>query len=137
MLGLILKVLQGGLQRRVHKFSVTLVLMLAGIGFVLVAAGFGLALLTIWLQQLYGTMIAEAIVGGGCAVAGLILLAFAFWRPAPRPRAVSHEAVAPEIEAAKHTFDEAISQVRQGSRETMLAALSLAIVAGIVLGRKL
>ncbi|HEY0223606.1 MAG TPA: hypothetical protein VGC38_03750 [Pseudolabrys sp.] len=137
MLGLVLKILQGGVQRRVHKFSVTLALMLAGIVFMLVAGGFGLTLATAWLQQVYGTTIAHAVVGGGCAVIGLILLAFAFWRPAARPRAVPHEAVAPEIEAARHTFDEAIAQMQGGSRETMLAALSLAIVAGIVLGRKL
>jgi hypothetical protein len=137
MLGLVLKILQAGVRRRVHKLTVTLVLTLVGAVFVLVAIGFGLALLTLWLQQIYGTIIAVSIVAGGCAAVGLILFALACWRPAPRPRPVHHEAVAPEIEAAKHTFDDAIAAVQQGSRESILVALSLAVAAGIVLGRKL
>jgi hypothetical protein len=137
MLGLVLKILQSGVQRRVYKLSVTAALMLAGAAFILTGIGFGLALLTVWLQQLYGAMIAQALVGGGCGVAGLILLALALWRPAPRARPLLHDAVSPEIEAAKQTFDEAMAAVQAGSRESMLAALALAVVAGVTLGRKL
>jgi len=137
MLGLVLKVLQGGVQRRVHKITVMLALTLAGVLCLAVASGFALALLTLWLQSIYGTTIALAIVAAGCGGVGLILLAVAFWGPARRPRPLQHDAVTPEIEAAKRSFDEAMAAMQQGSRESMLAALSLALVAGIVLARKL
>jgi len=128
---------KGECKRRIRAFSVTAVLMLTAVAAVLVAAGFGLSLLYVWLQQIYGSMPALGIIAGGCAALGLILFAAAFWRPTPQPRPVHHEAVAPEIEAAKRSFDEAVVTLQKGSRESMLAALSLAIVAGIALGRKL
>ena len=127
---------KGECKRRIRAFSVTAVLMLAAVAAVLVAAGFALSLLYVWLQQIYGSMPALGIIAGGCAALGLILFAAAFWRPAPQPP-VHHEAVAPEIEAAKRSFDEAVVTLQKGSRESMIAALSLAIVAGIALGRKL
>jgi len=136
MLDLALKLIQGGLHRRVHRLKVTAVLLLAGAAFLAVAIGFGVSLLTVWLQLLYGTMIAYAIVGGGCAVIGLILFAAAFWRgPSPR-RAAPQETAAPDADAAKRSFDEALAAVQHGSRESMLAALALALVAGLTLARR-
>ena len=136
MLDLALKLLQSGVHRRVHRLKVTAVLVLAAAAFMLVAIGFGLALLTLWLQQIYGTMTADAIVGGGCAAIGLILLAVAFWRGPSHARAAPHEAVAPEFDAAKRSFEEALGTVQHGSREAMLAALALALVTGLTLGRR-
>ena len=99
----------------------------------LVAAGFGLSLLYVWLQQIYGTMIALAIIGGGCALLALILLALAMVRPGRRQRA---HAPQPAL-TGNRTVDEAITAMQQGSRESMLAALALAVVTGVTLGRKL
>ena len=84
MFELVFKLLQSGVHRRVHRLKVTALLIGAGAALMLVAAGFGLALLNLWLQQLYGIMIAYAIIGGGCAVMALILFAAASWRPASR-----------------------------------------------------
>jgi hypothetical protein len=136
MFELVLKLLQSGVHRRVHRLKVTALLIVAGAALMLVAAGFGLALLNLWLQQLYGIMIAYAIIGGGCAAAGLILCAVALWRPGGHPRSVPAAAAAPEIDAARRSFEEAIAAVRHGSRETMLAALALAVVAGLTLGHR-
>ena len=136
MLDVVLKLLQGGVHRRVHRLKVTALLMLTGGVFILLAFGFGVSLLSVWLQQLYGTMIAFAIIGGGSAVIGFILFAVASWRPASQARSAPHEAAVPEFDAAKRSFDEAIAAVQHGSRETMLAALAIALVAGVTLGRR-
>ena len=136
MFELVFKLLQSGVHRRVHRLKVTALLIGAGAALMLVAAGFGLALLNLWLQQLYGIMIAYAIIGGGCAVMALILCAAASWRPASQPRPAPHAAAAPEFDAARRSFDEAIAAVQHGSRETMLAALALAVVAGLTLGHR-
>lgn len=135
MFELVLKLLQSGVHRRLHRLKVTALLVASGAGLMLVAFGFGLELLSLWLQQLYGSMIAYAIIGGGCATAGLILCAVALWRPNGQPRPVP-QAAAPDIDAARRSFEEAIVAVQHGSRETMLAALVLAVVAGLTLGRR-
>jgi hypothetical protein len=127
---------KGELKRRVRALTVTAALMLAAVAVVLVAIGFGLSLLYVWLQQIYGTMPALAIIAGGSAGLALILFMIAFLRPASRPR---RDADASEraIGSAQRSVDEAIAAVQQGSRESMLAALALALVAGVTLGRKL
>ena len=55
-------------KRRIHALKVTVALTLAAVAVVLVAIGFGLSLLYVWLQQIYGTMPALAIIAAGCAV---------------------------------------------------------------------
>ena len=127
----------GHFKQRMRSLTVTLALVLAGIAVVLVAAGFGLSLLTVWLQQIYGTMPALAIVGGGSAGLGLILFLIAFLRPASRPRPVRRDAAITGGTMAGGAIDEVIASVEHGSQEKMLAALVLAVVAGVTLGRKL
>ena len=124
---------------RIHALKVTAALTLAAVAVVMVAIGFGLSLLYVWLQQIYGTMPALAIIAAGCAVLGLILFLIAFLRPASHPRAIRRDADVSggTIASGERPIDEAIASVQQGSRETMLAALSLALVAGVILGRKL
>ena len=130
---------KGEFKRRMRALTVTAVLMLAAIAVVLVAIGFGLSLLTVWLQQIYGTMPALGIVAGGCAVLSLILFLIALLRPASRARPLPREAdrLESEIASGQRAIDDAVSAVQQGSRETMLAALTLALVTGVTLGRKL
>ena len=126
-------------QRRIHVLKVTAALTLAAVAAVLVAIGFGLALLYVWLQQIYGTMPALAIIAAGCAVLGLILFLIAFLRPASRGRPIRRAADSSggTIATGERAIDEAVAAVQQGSRETMLTALALALVAGVTLGRKL
>jgi hypothetical protein len=130
---------KGHFKQRIRALTVTAVLMLAAVAIVLVAIGFGLSLLYVWLQQLYGTMPALGIIAGGCAALGLILFLIAFFRPASRRRPIYSGAggSGSVIASGEQALDEAIGAVQHGSRETMLAALSLAVVAGVILGRKL
>lgn len=136
MIDLILKLLQSGVHRRLHRLKVTALLTATGALLMFVAAGFGLALLTLWLQQLYGTAIAFAIVGGGCAAIALILFAVAFWHPHRERRSAPPEMAMPELDATKRSFEEALAAVKGGSREAMLVALALAVVTGVTLGRR-
>lgn len=130
---------KGEFKRRIRTLTVTGALVVTGTAIVLVAVGFGLSLLYVWLQQLYGTMPTLGIIAGGCAVLGLTLFLIAFFRPVSRPRPVRREAGGSErmIASGEQAIEEAIDAVQHGSRETMLATLSLALVAGVVLGRKL
>jgi hypothetical protein len=130
---------KGEFKRRIRALTVTAALALAAAAIVLVAIGFGLSLLYVWLQQLYGTMPALGIIAGGCAALGLILFLIAFFRAASRPRPIHREADGSErmIASGEHAIEEAIDAVQHGSREKMLAALSLALASGVVLGRKL
>ncbi len=144
MFGFLLTILRGDISRRVHAFKVTAVLVVAASAALLVAAGFALALLYVWLAGLYGTMIALAVIAGGFAVLALILFLIAFLRPAAKSRAVRHAAADTDVAAAaeslassQRTIEEALAAVQQGSRESMLAALALAVVAGLAIGRKL
>lgn len=144
MFRVLFDLLRGDLARRVHAMKVTAVLAVAATLCLLVAAGFALSLLYVWLQGLYGTMPALAIIAGGAAIVAVILFLFAFLRPqARRPEPAPRAAPVSDVEAAARTFastqrsvDEAIAAVQQGSRESMLAALALAAVVGLVLGRK-
>jgi hypothetical protein len=136
-LGLHLLKLRLDLRRSLRALTVTAVLTLIALAILLVAAGFGLSLLTVWLQQALGTMPALAIVAGGCALAGLSLLAIAFLRPGRRP---PHRVAPPPAGrdgSTERMIDEAIAAMQQGSRESMLAAVVLAVVTGVILGRKL
>jgi hypothetical protein len=103
----------------------------------LVAIGFGLSLLYVWLQQIYGTMPALGIIAGGCAGLALILFMIAFLRPASRRMRHSANLSQRIIATGERAVDESIDAVQQGSRETMLVALATALVAGVALGRKL
>ena len=126
-----------GFRQRLRALTWTAALALAGVTTLLVAAGFGLSLLYVWLQQIYGTMPALAIVAGGCAAVALLLFMLAFLRPASRRRYDRAEIPQASSTSQQRTVDEAIAAVQQGSRESMLAALAVAVIAGMSLGRKL
>jgi hypothetical protein len=125
------------LRRSLRALTVTAVLTFVALAILLVAAGFALLLLTVWLRHEMGTMPALAIVAGGCALAGLALLAIALLRPGRR---VPHRAAPPPAGrdgSAERMIEEAIVAMQQGSRESMLAAVALALVTGVILARKL
>ena len=128
-----MKLLTLDLRARLRALTITAVLTLIAFVILLAAAGFGLALLTVWLQQVLGTMPALAMIAGGCALLALVLLAIAFLRPGPRRAAPQAERSA----STERMLEDAIAAVQQGSRELMLAAVVLAVVTGVMLGRKL
>jgi type VI protein secretion system component VasK len=130
------------LKARLRAMTVSAMLTAIGVVLLLIALGFGVALFYVWLQQMLGTMAALAIVAGACALLALIVLAIAVWRPKPGDKQARRTPPPPRRESAtgntatERMFEEAVVAVQQGSREQMLAALSLALVTGIVLGRK-
>jgi len=140
----VLNLIKLDLKARLRAMTVTAVLTLIGAILLLTAIGFGLALLYVWLQQMLGTIVALAIIAGACVLLALILFAIAAWRPKPDGKPVQRAAPPPPPRPESATgstttdrmIDEALSAMQQGSREQMLAALSLALVTGIILGRK-
>lgn len=145
MLAAVFDAFAGGFRRSLRAFTLKAALVLAAMALLAIALGFALSLLHVWLQQIYGTMPALAIIGGCCAVLALILLAVAFRRKAHRaPEPPRHAGPPSDVETARETIaasqrtiDKSIAAVQQGSRESMLAAISMALVMGIILGRKL
>ncbi len=139
----VLTLIKFDLKARLRAMTVSAVLTLIGVVLLLTAIGFGLALLYVWLQQILGTIFALAIIAGACVLLALILFAVAAWRPKPGDKP-AHRAPPPppRTESAvggtttDRMIDEALSAMQQGSREQMLAALSLALVTGIILGRR-
>lgn len=130
------------LKARLRAMTVSAVLTLIGLVLLLTAIGFGLALLYVWLQQVLGTVIALAIIAGTCVLLALILFAIAAWRPKPGGKPAHRAPPPPRPEsttgsaATDRMFEDAVAAMQQGSREQMLAALALALVTGIILGRK-
>jgi len=145
LLDTVLKLIKLDIKARLRALTVSAVLTVVGLALLLTALGFGLALLYVWLQQMLGTIVALAIVAGACAVLALILFALAAWRPKPGGKQAKRAAPPPPPPrpetasgsgATDRLIEEAVSAMQQGSREQMLAALSLALVTGIILGRK-
>lgn len=129
------------LKSRLRAMRVTALLTLIGVALLLTAMGFGLALLYVELQQVLGTLIALAVVACSSVLLSLIFFALAAWRAKPRARAAygvsSPPPSATSSTAAEHMIEEGISTLQQGSREQQLATLSLALVIGIILGKRL
>lgn len=123
----------------------TLRALLTLIAFALLLAAFvsGLALLFVYLQTAFGTMTTLAVITGGNALLAAILLAVAFRgarREAPRPQkmaATEADEVRATIASTEGAIKEAAAALREGSHERMVQAVTTAIVAGIVLGRRL
>lgn len=141
----VLNLIKLDIKARLRAMTVSAVLTLLGVVLLLTALGFGVALLYVWLQQMLGTVVALSIIAGACLLVALILFAVAAWRPKPGDRSARHAAPPPPpprpesatgASATDRMIEEAVGAMQQGSREQMLAALSLALMAGIVLGRR-
>jgi hypothetical protein len=140
-LNIVLGVFRFDVKRSVRSMTITVALVVAAVVALLIGAGFGLSLLYFWLESTEGTVLALTIIAAGCAVLGLVLLLFAFARPKRRdprkafaPHYKPHE---PGMAGSERMFDEAIAAMQKGSRESMLAAVAFALVAGMMAGRKL
>jgi len=135
----VLNLVKFDLRARLRAMTVTAVLTVIGVLLILTALGFGLALLYVWLAQMLGMLVALAIIGGGCALLALILFAIAAWRPGPGDRRARRAPPRPERAADTATdrvLDDALAAMQGGSREQMATALALALVTGMMLGRK-
>ena len=90
---------------------------------------------------LYGLVVAGVWQGAGVTMAILLAVAFrASHRQAPRPQKVAAteaDEVRATIASTEGAIKEAAAALREGSHERMVQAVTTAIVAGIVLGRRL
>ena len=138
-LNIVLGVFRFDVKRSVRSMTITVALVVAAVVALLIGAGFGLSLLYFWLESTEGTVLALTIIAAGCAILGSVLLLFAFARPRRRdPRVAPHyKPYEPGMAGSERMFDEAIATMQKGSRESMLAAVALALVAGMMAGRKL
>jgi type VI protein secretion system component VasK len=130
----VLNLVKFDLRARLRAMTVTAVLTVIGVLLILTALGFGLALLYVWLAQMLGMPVALAVIGGACALLALILFAIAAWRPGPGTKPPRPERAADT--ATDRVLDDALAAIQGGSREQMATALALALVTGMMLGRK-
>ena len=143
MLALLVEAITAEIRRDVRAFVKTAVLLTAAAAALLTAAGFALSLLYVWLAQVYGVVPALASIAGGCAALALFLVSVALYRPrvpqaAPAgPAPTIFDVANSTVAAGQRTVEDGVGAMQQGSREAMIAALALAVVTGITLGRKL
>jgi hypothetical protein len=123
-------------RRRVQTMTTTAALLLTAMAVLAIAAGFGLSLFYFWLQQIYGSMVALAIVAGVFAGLSLILFLIAFLRPARRPHPAPQDGERVVADTVR-LIEDALAGVQKGSRETLVTTVLVAVLAGLTLGRKL
>jgi hypothetical protein len=142
MLGVLLSIAKQNLKRQVQHTVMTVVLAAVGGIFICLALGFGIALLYQWLRVKFAVIEALAIMGGGWAVLGIILLLLAFLRSRPRQRRFHgvDPLAQPAMAAAQVTeqaIDNAKGIIRDGSRQQVFGAIIIAALAGFLLGRRM
>jgi len=116
--------------------------LLAGI-FALLTVLAGLAVLYVVLAERYGSVTALAVVGASTAVVAVLLLVVAMQKmksskPAKAAPIGGFTQSAADLKsnAVNATLDSAVTTMRSGSREKVLGTLALAVVLGIVMGRR-
>jgi hypothetical protein len=116
------------------------------------AATVALIALYMWLAQHYGAFISLAVIGGGLFVLALILLLLALIRRRPRLAArpplqmaqpatvletLAQDSYAKAVAGGEQAARSASDALREGSRSALLGTLALAVVLGLIAGRKL
>ena len=135
--GAVLNLTRLDLKARFHAMGVTAVLTFIGVTLLLTGMGFGLALLYVWLKQLLATVTALAVVASGCVLLALILIAFAALPPKSRARMAYRAPTPPPSAAADHIIDKGLFSLNHGSRKQLVTRLSLVLVVGFILGRRI
>jgi hypothetical protein len=141
MIATLLGVIGIDLKREVRHITVTVVLALVGAVLAILAIAIGLRALYLWLELHYGVFPALGILGGSSALIALVLFGFAFLRrnARPRPRVANplRASAASLVEAGEQAMENATDTVRHGSRKQVYATILIAVLAGLVLGRKI
>jgi putative superfamily III holin-X len=132
MLGDLFQLFAAYLRRQVRHIAVTVILLLVGGVLTLLALAMGSWALYLWLQIELGTFAALGILGGTCAVTGVILLAIAFRRSGKNGR-VARDIAPAELEATRAP---ARKRVRRNSRESALLTILITLVVGWIVGRR-
>jgi hypothetical protein len=145
-------------RREAMSIGVTLGLVFTGLMLVLMTLAAALGGLYLWVEIWEGPLVALGVVGLTTALLAILMFAVAGSRnrrtpverdsPAasasasPFPHSASlMEGVSQQVggraaAATADVLDNAADAVRHGSRETILAVLALAAVAGVVIGRR-
>jgi hypothetical protein len=141
MLGTVLSMIGFDLKRQVRSLTTTVICALAGTVLIVLALGFGIAALYEWLKLEYGTLPALGILGTSWAVLGIIFFCIAFLRPKGRQRRVVavnplREPAVAIVQATEQAVDDATNLVRQGSRKQVFGAILVAVLTGLLIGRR-
>jgi hypothetical protein len=112
----------------------------------------GLMALHLWVAVQAGPFVAHGVIGGGLLLLALILLAVVFIRRRPRlaappPLQIARPAAllgtlgqggyAKVVAGSEQTLNLATITLRDGSRPVLWGTLALAVVAGLIVGRRL
>jgi hypothetical protein len=112
----------------------------------------GLIALHLWVAVQAGPFVAHGVIGGGLLLLALILLAVVFIRRRPRlaarpPLQIARPAAllgtlgqggyAKVVAGSEQTLNLATNTLRDGSRPVLWGTLALAVVAGLIVGRRL
>lgn len=125
-----------GMQAKVQTAARrTAVMLIAGV-VALVALGFFVAALWLWLAGLYGALIANVVVGGGLLVVVLILalIAASLGKQPPPPPAPAAADVTAQVSELLAEF-EALVKEDAGSLKALAVAALIGVVVAKLLGR--
>jgi hypothetical protein len=142
MLAGLLKVAGLDVKRQVRQLSLTLVFALLGAAAALMTLVIALRAFYLWLEQSLGTFPALGILGTISLLLAIIFFLLAFMRGRRRPAAAhpveSLRAGAPRATATTDAAMRATEDLmRFGSRQQVVGALIVAVIAGWILGKRL
>jgi hypothetical protein len=144
--------LKAELGRQSRYMALTLVLAAAAALCALGAIVVGCTALYWWLAMRYGAYVAFAVLGGGFALFAFMLFVLAFARHRPKVRhppvlqsvrpatlvnTVKQAGYADAISAGEQVSKLANDNLRHGSRQSLFGTLALAVLVGLIVGRRL
>lgn len=138
------KIVSFSLKRQAREIAVTVALVLAGTFAALTAFAIAMRAFYLWLELSLGTFPALGIVGLITALLAVILFMLAFMRGRRRARVApvapvaAIRAAAPTVAATRQAAVDATDHaIRNASRQQVVGALVIAVIAGWILGKRL
>lgn len=140
MLSALLGLIGIDLKREVRNVAVTIALAASGAFLAILTIAIALRALYLWLEVQWGTFLALGILGALSAILAAVLFYVAFRSkrakpPTRRENPLSASAAA-MAEAGEQAMNEATDAVSKGSRKQMYSTLLIAVLAGLILGRR-
>jgi hypothetical protein len=147
MVAMLLRFVGIDLKRLARDAAITVALAVCGAFAAILALGFGVGALYLWLELTLGVFAALGILGGSSALLAIVLFAVAFRRAPRKPRAVANDALQAAIGPAQtsaasivRVADEAVKGatdfVRDGSRQQIASTIAVAALIGLLIGRR-
>jgi hypothetical protein len=137
------KIASTSLKRQVRQIALTFALALAGTFAALLALGIALRAFYLWLELSLGTFPALGIVGSFAALLAIIFFMLAFTRGRRRVRAApmapiaSPAPVVPLAQTGASLGGAADQMARNASRQQLVGAALVAVLAGWILGKRM